>query len=263
MTAQGSGLKGWTLITGASEGLGREFAMIAAAEGRDLVLASRQGEKLEALAETLRSAHKVAVEVIPTDLSDPAAVDALWRLASSRRRIDILVNNAGLGSNGPFESADFSRELSSVGVNVLALTILMKRAVPHMRAAGGGQILNVASTAAFMPGPNMAVYHATKAYVLSLSEAVADELRGSGVTVTVLCPGATATNFAKDAKMEGIRLFKLMPLPSAQSVAKAGWRAMRRGRRIRVTGVFNLLTTLLPRLSPRALTTRVAALFLK
>ena len=261
--AVGEGLRGWTLITGASEGLGREFAVLAAAEGRDLILTARQSAKMEALAEILRTRHKIAVEVIPTDLADPVAVDALWRRASSRRRIDILVNNAGLGYNGPFASEDFSRELTSVGVNVLALTILMKRAVPHMQAAGGGRIMNVASTAAFMPGPNMAVYHATKAYVLSLSEAVAEELRGTGVTVTTLCPGPTATNFAHDAKMEGIMLFKATSLPSAASVAKAGWIAMLRGRRIRVTGLMNRLIALAPRLSPRSVTTRITALFLK
>lgn len=261
--AVGEGLRGWTLITGASEGLGREFATIAAAEGRDLILTARQGDKMEALAEVLRARHKISVEVIPTDLADPVAVDALWRRASSRRRIDILVNNAGLGYNGPFAGEDFSRELTSIGVNILALTILMKRAVPHMLAAGGGRILNVASTAAFMPGPNMAVYHATKAYVLSLSEAVAEEVRGSQVTVTALCPGATATNFARDAKMEGIRLFKAMPVPSASSVATSGWQAMKRGRRIRVTGLMNMLFAFAPRLSPRLVTTRIAALFLK
>jgi uncharacterized protein len=132
-----------------------------------------------------------------------------------------------------------------------------------MLAAGGGRILNVASTAAFMPGPNMAVYHATKAYVLSLSEGVAEELRGTRVTVTALCPGATATNFQKDAKMENVVLVKALPVPSAESVARAGWAAMKAGRRIRVTGLFNKLTAIAPRFSPRPLTTRLTALFLK
>jgi short-subunit dehydrogenase len=263
MAAAGEGQQGWTLITGASDGLGREFAILAAAEGRDLILAARQADKLEALAESLRTKHKIAVEVIPTDLSDVAAVEALWRRASTRRRIDILVNNAGLGYNGPFSDSDFSRELSSINVNVTALTLLMKRAVPHMQAAGGGRIMNIASTAAFMPGPNMAVYHATKAYVLSLSEAVAEELRGGKVTVTVHCPGATATNFAKDARMEDIALFKALPLPSAQSVAKSGWRAMKRGKRIRVTGLMNKLFAFGPRFAPRGLVPRIAGLFLK
>lgn len=262
MTAQ-KGLRGWTLITGASEGFGREFAILAAAEGRDLILAARQGAKMEALADELRKRHKIAVEVMPTDLSDSDAVELLWRRASSRRRIDILVNNAGLGANGAFASDDFSREDMSIRVNILALTILMKRAVPHMQAAGGGRIMNVASTAAFMPGPRMAVYCATKAYVLSLSEAVSEELRGTNVTVTAFCPGATATNFAKGAKMEGMKLFKAGSAPAAKGVAKIGWRAMKAGQRIRVPGLMNKLFAQSPRLSPRFLVTRIAALFLK
>ncbi len=253
----------WTLITGASEGLGVEFAKIAAAEGRDLILVARQADKLEALAETLRTRHKIAVEVIPTDLSDPASVEALWRRVALRRHIDILVNNAGLGYNGPFSGPDFDRELSSVAVNVTALTILMKRAVGHMVAQGGGRVLNVASTAAFMPGPNMAVYHATKAYVVSLTEAVAEELRDSPVTVTALCPGATVTNFARDAKMEHIALFRILPPARAASVARAGWAAMKRGRRIRVTGLVNKLFAFSPRLAPRRIVTRIAASILK
>lgn len=253
----------WTLITGASEGLGVEFAKLAAAEGRDLILVARQGAKMEALAEELRTRHRIAVEVLPTDLSDPAAVEQLWRRAEMRRHIDVLVNNAGLGYNGPFTGADFTREMASVMVNVTSLTILMKRAVAHMTRQGGGRILNVASTAAFMPGPNMAVYHATKAYVLSLSEAVAEELRGGPVSVTVLCPGATATNFAADAQMEGIALFRSMPPASASRVARAGWKAMKKGRRLRITGLANRFFAFGPRLAPRFLVPRIAALFLK
>lgn len=253
----------WTMITGASEGLGIEFARLAAAEGRDLILVARQAQKLERLADELRARHNVAIEVLPTDLSDAASVEQLWRRAEMRRHIDILVNNAGLGCNGPFTGTDFSREMASIMVNVTALSILTKRAVAHMTRQGGGRILNVGSTAGFMPGPNMAVYHATKAYVLSLSEAVAEELRGGPVTVTALCPGATATNFAKDAKMESITLFKALPPASARSVAKAGWKAMKKGERIRVTGFTNKLFAFAPRFAPRFLVPRIAALFLK
>ncbi len=253
----------WTLITGASEGLGVEFARLAAAEGRDLILVARQVPKMERLADELRAKHRIAVEVWPTDLSDPEAVETLWRKVALRRHIDILVNNAGLGYNGPFADGDGLREVTSVMVNVVAATILMKRAVAHMQAQGGGRVLNVASTAAFMPGPNMAVYHATKAYLLSLSEAVAEELRGGAVTITALCPGATRTNFAADAGMEHIRLFSALPVPSAAGVAKAGWKAMKGGQRIRVTGLANKAFALSPRVTPRALVTRIAALFLK
>ena len=253
----------WTLITGASEGLGVEFARLAAAEGRDLILVARQAQKMERLADDLRARHNIAVEVMATDLSDPAAVETLWRKVSLRRHIDILVNNAGLGYNGSFTAGDGAREMASVMVNVVAATILMKRAVAHMQAQGGGRVLNVASTAAFMPGPNMAVYHATKAYLLSLSEAVAEELRGGTVTITALCPGATRTNFAADAQMEHVRLFRMVPVPSAARVAKAGWAAMKKGRRIRVTGLSNSAFAFAPRLLPRSLVTRIAALFLK
>ncbi|OYX44339.1 MAG: hypothetical protein B7Z02_06205 [Rhodobacterales bacterium 32-67-9] len=253
----------WTLITGASEGFGVEFAKLAAAEGRDLILVARQAAKMEALAETLRARHKIAVEVMPADLSDPATVEALWRKVALRRHVDLVVNNAGLGYNGPFAGADFDREMASIMVNVLALSILTKRAVAHMLQQGGGRILNVASTSAFMPGPNMAVYHATKAYVLSLGEAVAEELRGTPVTLTTLCPGATATNFARDAKMEHVALFKALPVPSAARVAKSGWRAMQRGRRVKVTGALNWLFSVGPRFTPRNLVPRIAAVFLK
>lgn len=253
----------WTLITGASEGLGVEFARIAAAEGRDLILVARQGAKMERLAEELRARHKIAVEVWPADLSDPEAVETLWRKVALRRHVEIVVNNAGLGCNGRFAGQDFERERASVMVNVVALTILTKRAVAHMLQQGGGRILNVGSTAGFMPGPNMAVYHATKAYVLSLGEAVAEELRGTPVTVTTLCPGATRTNFARDAGMEGIRLFTALPPAAAPRVARAGWRAMQRGRRVKVTGLANWLFSVGPRLAPRALVPRIAAIFLK
>lgn len=253
----------WTLITGASEGLGVEFARIAAAEGRDLILVARQAAKLEQLAEELRARHGVAAEVWPADLSDPDAVETLWRKVSLRRHVEIVVNNAGLGANGPFVQRDFEREMASIMVNVAALTILTKRAVAHMAQQGGGRILNVGSTAGFMPGPNMAVYHATKAYVLSLGEALAEELRGTPVTVTTLCPGPTSTNFARDAGMEGITLFTALRPAGAAGVARAGWQAMKAGRRIKVTGLRNWLFSVGPRFVPRALVPRIVAIFLK
>jgi short-subunit dehydrogenase len=258
-----SGLKGWTLIAGASEGLGLAFARIAAAEGRDLILAARQAQKMERLADELRARHKIAVEVIATDLADSEQVELLWRRASTRRRIDILVNNAGLGAHQAFASPDFAREDASIRVNVLALTILMKRAVPHMQAAGGGRILNLGSIAGFVPGPGMAVYHATKAYVLSLGEAVAEELRGTSVSVTTLCPGAAATHFAAGAGMEKKGPFAKSGIPSAESVAKAGWAAMKAGRVLYVPGFRNRLNTIGPRFIPRRMMARIVASVLK
>ncbi len=254
---------GWALITGASEGLGREFALLAAGAGHDLILAARQADRLNALAADLRAAHGVEVVVIPSDLAKEGAAAHLWADASTGRRIGILINNAGLGRNGAFADADgWAREWSSLQVNAVALTVLMKHAVTHMVAAGGGRILNVASTAGFVPGPNMAVYHATKAYVLSLSEAVSDELRGTGVTITALCPGATKTSFFKADDAEGASFLTKMPLPTAASVARAGWNAMLAGRRIQVPGINNKISAFLPRILPRYLTTRITGMLL-
>ena len=249
----------WTLITGASEGLGVEFAHIAAREKRNVILAARSKDKLEKVAGDVRALGVEAV-VIVADLSNMTEVDRLWSEATEGREIDMLVNNAGLGSNGAFaEGQNWTRELASINVNMLALTRLMKLAVPHMQGLQMGRILNVASVASFTPGPNMAVYSATKAYVLSLSEAVAEELRGTNVTVTALCPGATATNFFEDADMHGVRLLKLARPMAAGPVADLGWRGALTGKRIVVPGLMNKLFAFSPRFTPRAITTRVAA----
>lgn len=254
----------WTLITGASEGFGREFADLAAAEGRPVILTARQVDRLEALARDLRQRHRVEVVVIPADLSQAGAAEDLWASACEGRAIDTLVNNAGRGRNGKFADPEgWARERQSVEVNVTSATVLMKLAVGQMVARGRGRVLNVASAAGFLPGPNMAVYHATKAYFLSLSEAVGCEVAGSGVTVTALCPGATETNFFKaDNAVKATLLTRMMPLPSARSVAQAGWRAMGRGQRVIVTGIDNKIFTFMPRLAPRKLNAWVTGQFL-
>jgi uncharacterized protein len=207
--------------------------------------------------------HGVQAIVIPADLSTSGAADRLWAAATEGREIAVLVNNAGLGRNGQFADPEsWAREDQSVQVNLVALTVLMKRAVVAMTAAGAGRVLNVGSTAGFVPGPNMAVYHATKAYVLSLTEAVADELRGGAVTVTVLCPGATQTSFFKADDAEKATWLTKMPLPSARSVALAGWRGMLRGKRIVVPGVQNKVSAFLPRILPRWMVARVTGMLL-
>jgi uncharacterized protein len=254
----------WTLITGASEGLGREFAALAAKDGHSLILSARQEDKLQTLAADLRSRHGIEVVVIPADLSRPGEADRLWSSATSGRDVSVLVNNAGLGRNGAFTDAEgWPREEATLAVNAVALTILMKRAAVAMSAAGKGAILNVASTAGFVPGPQMAVYHATKAYVLSLSEAVADEVRATGITVSVLCPGATQTEFFKADGAEKATFLTRMPLPTAASVAKAGWLGMKERRRIIIPGLNNRISAFLPRLLPRSWTTRVTGLLLQ
>ncbi|MGJ8617525.1 MAG: SDR family NAD(P)-dependent oxidoreductase [Sulfitobacter sp.] len=256
----------WTLITGASEGLGVEFARIAALEGRNLILTARSKDKLYSLAEELDKLGGQVV-VIPADLSDLTEVERLWAEASKDREIDVLINNAGLGRNGPFaqdsdNGADWAREHASMEVNMTALTRLMKLAIPHMQNAGGGRVLNVASTAGFLPGPNMAVYHATKAFVLFLSEAVAFELRGSGVTISALCPGATQTNFFNEADMHGIRLLKFAPPARADKVAQIGWDGMMRGKAVIVPGLMNKIFAFLPRISPRFMVVWVTSIFM-
>ncbi len=249
----------WTLITGASEGLGKEFARIAAADGRNLILTARSEDKLHALASELQSVAGEIV-VIPADLNDPAATEALWNAATDNRHIEILINNAGLGRHGNFADADgWGPELTILNVNVTALTYLMKQAVPHMLHHGQGRIMNLASTAAFMAGRHMAVYHASKSYVLSLSEAVAEELRGSDVSVTAVCPGATQTAFFDVADMQGIHLLKLAPPMKARGVAQTGWNAMMARRAVVVTGVMNKLIVFCTRLAPRRLTTFLTA----
>jgi len=254
----------WALVTGASEGLGREFATLAAKDGFDVILTARQADKLEAHAASLRRAYNVAVEVMPADLTDPVAVERLWDRASAGRQIGILVNNAGLGHNGDLSApAGWAREADSIAVNIIAATILLKRAAAHMQGHGSGGILNVASTAGFMPGPHMAVYHATKAYLLSLSEAVSEELRGTAVTVTALCPGPTATQFFASDGAEKKTLITRLPMPSAQSVAVAGWAAMVKRRRVKVVGISNKIFAFFPRIAPRRLVAFSAGIFLK
>ena len=255
----------WTLITGASEGLGREFADLAAADGRKIIISARQIDKLQALASDLATRYGVEAVVIAADLSRAGEAERLWAEASAGRVIDILVNNAGLGRNGDFaDLSGWARERASIEVNVTSATVLMKLAVAAMVDRGQGRVLNVASVAGFLPGPYMAVYHATKAYFLSLSEAVSAELAGTAVKVTALCPGATQTNFfAADDAVKATLLTKLFPLPSARSVAVKGWAAMKEGRRIRVTGLVNWLFAFSPRFMPRRFVAWLTGQFLR
>ena len=237
------------IVTGASGGIGLEFAKLLAADKTDLVLIARSGDKLEAIAAELRAAHGVNVDTIAIDLS---ALDAATRVYERVPDCDILINNAGFASNGAFDALDESAMRSEIMLDVLTLTELTRKYVPKMLARRSGRILNVASTAGFIPGPFMAVYYACKAYVISFSQAVAEELRGKGVTVTCLCPGATATGFGERAKMQKSLLFN-GPLADAASVARAGYRAMLKGRELVVPGLSNKLVALSPHITPRRL----------
>ncbi|HEY6221570.1 MAG TPA: SDR family oxidoreductase [Candidatus Eisenbacteria bacterium] len=247
------------LVTGASSGIGWELARLLAEDGHDLVLVARSGEKLAEFGRELESSCHIGVRALVRDLADPDAAGSIANeLARAGVVVDVLVNNAGLGVYGPFSETPAAREREMIQVNVAALTELTKRFLPSMLDRRRGRILNVASTAAFQPGPLMAVYYATKAYVLSFSEALANELEGSGVTVTALCPGPTVTNFQKDAGLERTRLFTSPLVTAPRTVAHAGIAGMKRGRRIVVPGIANKLLIQSVRFSPRRLVTAVA-----
>lgn len=247
------------LVTGASSGIGLEFAKLLAREGHDLVLVARRREVLERLARELAVEHGVAVRVIAKDLAAPdSAEEILGELETERIAIDILVNNAGLGFHGRFWETDLDRQIETIRVNVEALTALTGRFLPGMVARGRGRIVNLASTAAFQPGPYMAVYYATKSYVLSFSEALAQELSDTGVTVTALCPGPTVTEFQAAAGMEDTFLFKGPMVMDAARVARLGWAAAKRGKRVVIPGLANRLLKEIVRFSPRRLATTVA-----
>ena len=233
-----------TLITGASAGIGTELAQLFHARGDSLVLVARRRDRLDELATRLGDRARVIV----SDLADPAAPRALF---AETGPVDVLVNNAGFGAAGRTAEIDLQRQLDIVQVNVSALTALSRLYLPGMIARGAGRILNVASTAAFQPGPGLNVYCATKAYVLSFSEALHAELAGTGVTVTCLCPGATETEFADVADMRGASVLR-NPMTAAE-VARQGYAATLAGRRLVITGAQNKARALGVRFAPRAL----------
>jgi hypothetical protein len=242
------------MITGASSGLGAEFAKLFARDGFDLVLVARSGAAMEDIAQEAEERHGIEVVVLPKDLSAPgAAEDVMANLADRRIAVDALVNSAGFATYGPFAENDPRAVTDMLQVNVGVLTELTRACVPGMAARGWGRVLNLGSVGSFAPAPMTAAYAATKAYVLSLSLALADELRGTGVTVTALCPGATATGFQSRAEMGDSALVKDKKLPTAQEVAEEGYAAMKKGRPYLVTGtpsrVFAFGSRFLPRMS--------------
>lgn len=252
------------LITGASSGLGYEFAKIHAAKGSDLVLVARNIQQLNALRDSIQASNNVRVHIIEKDLSKPSAAQEIFDYTQSHQlQIDILINNAGFGYMDDFLNAPLQKDEDMMYVNMLALTQLTKLYAQQMVHRGKGCIMNVASTAAFQPGPTMAVYCATKAYVLHFSEAIACELENTGVTVTVFCPGATATAFMSVAGMEDSALVKGRKLPSAEEVARYGYAAMMGGKRVVIYGVKNSLMVFGLRFTPRNLVTKVARMVLK
>jgi len=248
------------LITGASSGIGASLARCFAKSGHRLVLVARSADKLRELADELGTTHGVKVWVQPADLAQPGAARSL--AAALRRRkvqVDVLVNNAGVLEQGAFTGMNAGAHEQMIALNVMGLTAMLAAFVPPMQARGFGRVLNVASIAAFQPVPTLATYAATKAYVLSLTESLAEELKGSGVTVTALCPGVTATAMLTNAAEANAQLGKLpgFLVGDVDAVAAAGYRACMRGRVIEVPGVVNLATTLASRSTPKWLLRRV------
>jgi short-subunit dehydrogenase len=261
---EGNGSRPLALVTGASSGIGADLARELARNGHDLVLTARRAPELEALATELR-AIGAAASVLPKDLSVAGAARELASALEARGLVlDVLINNAGFGDVGAFVREDPDRIDAMLQVNIASLTALTRAIVPGMVKRKRGRVMLVSSTAAFQPGPNMATYCATKAYVLSLGEALAQELRGTGVRITTLCPGATHTGFAADSGADKSPLFTsaLVPKMASADVAKAGYAAMMRGKPVLVTGIVNKLVAFSGRVFPRAVVFPFARLLL-
>jgi len=248
------------LITGASSGIGSELARCFAEGGSDLVVVARREDRLRELSKELSSRYGVQVRALPKDLNLPAAGREIEEdLRNAGIQVDVLVNNAGFGDYGAFTSLTLERQMKMVQVNVCAVTELTRRFLPGMIERRRGGVLNVASAAAFQPGPLMSVYYATKAYVLHFSEGIAEELAGTGVSVTCLCPGPTVTEFGADSHMDGTLLFRMGAMPAAR-VARAGYDGYRAGKVIVIPGLRNKLVAFSVRTGPRFLVRKIVKL---
>jgi uncharacterized protein len=251
------------LVTGASSGIGLELARVLARSGHEVVLVARNRERLETLAAELRQRFSPSVTVLPSDLSKPGAPEAILRhLAECRQDIDLLVNNAGMIVYGKFSETDWDLEERMLWVNLLALTRLTKLVLPAMVTRGRGRILNIGSIGSFVPSPRNAVYSATKAYLLSFSEAIAEELAGSGVTVTAVCPGVVRSELQQRGGMTHVRLLRSGIL-EASTVAEFAYRAVMAGKRVAVPDGRTRLQIFLLRFVPRAWAVRAAGRMLE
>ena len=247
------------LITGASSGIGYELAKVFAKDHHNLVLVARNGPRLEQVGNELQRQFGITVRTVALDLAAPTAAQSLFEeLRRQGVDVDILVNNAGYGKFGEFAEVALEESAGQIQLNITALTSLTRLFVGPMLKRGSGKIMNVASTAGFQPGPLMAVYYATKAYVISFSEALANELAGKGITVTCLCPGATETAFAGRAGNNQSRLFKRLRPMDAKTVARAGYQGLFKGKTMVIPGVRNWLVAEAVRFSPRKMATAVS-----
>jgi len=246
------------LITGASSGIGEEFAKLFAKDKINLVLVARSEEKLKSLALALQEEFGVNVKVIAKDLSVLQQVEEVYtELQQENIAIDYLVNNAGFGDYNLFAESDWKKQEEMINLNILALTKLTHLFLPAMLKNRFGKVLNVASTAAFQPGPTMSVYYASKAFVLHFSEAISNELEGTGVTVTALCPGAFESGFQKAAALEESRLVKGKKLPTSKEIAAFGYKHLMKGTKVCIPGVMNYIMANSIRFTPRSLVLKV------
>jgi short-subunit dehydrogenase len=251
-------MKNTALITGASNGIGLELAKVHASKGGDLVLVARNKTKLDELKAELESQFKVSVYTIGKDLSaNNSAQEVYDETTKQNIQIDYLINNAGFGDFGMFAETEWNKELQMINLNITTLTQFTKLYLQDMVKRKSGKIMNVASTAAFQSGPTMAVYYVTKAYVLSFSEAVDNEVSGKGVTVTTLCPGPTESGFQAAAAMEESNLVKGKKLPTAKEVAEYGYSSMMKGKTVAIHGMMNWIMANSVRFTPRALVVKL------
>ena len=247
------------LITGASSGIGLELATIHASRGGNLVIVARNEAKLKELKSSLEQQFGIQVYVIAKDLAIPnAAIEVYKETEAKGIQIDYLINNAGFGLYGKFEATDWLHESDMIQVNITALTQFTKLYLPGMIARKSGKIMNVASTAAFVPGPTMAVYCATKPYVLSFSEAVNNEVSHYGISITALCPGATASGFSVAAKADKSALFSKSKLANSAEVAVFGYEAMLKGQQVAIHGFLNQFLAFIVRFTPRSLVVKIS-----
>lgn len=244
----------YALITGASTGIGLELAELCAVKGYNLVLVARSSDKLETIANDLRLKYNVKVKVITKDLSkSDSCFDLFSEIQKENLSVNLLINNAGFGGLGYFSETDLQYEIDMIQVNITSLIILTKLFLQKMKENNFGIILNVASTAAYQPGPSMAIYYASKAFVLNFSEAISKELQGSNVSVTTLCPGPTKTEFQQRARMSESKLFKSNLVASSESVARIGLEAALKRKRVIIPGFLNRVGIYSSELLPRPL----------
>jgi short-subunit dehydrogenase len=247
------------LITGASNGIGYELAKVLAEKGDNLILVARSKSKLDELKKELEEKFKVSVYIIGKDLSLPeAAKDVYDEIKQKKFSIDYLINNAGFGDFGFFADSDWSKQEQMINLNITALACFTRLYLPDMIKRGSGRIMNMASTASFQPGPTMSVYFASKAFVLSFSEAINNEVRDKGITVTALCPGATHSGFQAAASMQNSKLLDGKNFPTSKEVAEYGYKAMMKGKAVAIHGLKNKILANSVRFLPRSIVVKAA-----